>query len=148
MAGTHVAYIIQYINVSLLEAKERKLKKITMSFIKGLFNTVGNAVTGGLAGAAGNFVGGLFDKKNNTEEVMKLQNEMEKERMKYQSELNEEAANRNQLRALEYFNATANYNSPENQRKRLEDAGLNIGLMYGNAGQAGGTGSKIGRAHV
>ena len=54
-----------------------------MSFIKGLFNTVGNAVTGGLAGAAGNFVGGLFDKKDNTEEVMRLQNEMEKERMKY-----------------------------------------------------------------
>ena len=48
-----------------------------MSFIKGLFNTVGNAVTGGLAGAAGNFVGGLFDKRDNTEEVMKLQNEMD-----------------------------------------------------------------------
>lgn len=115
-----------------------------MSFIKGLFNTVGNAVTGGLAGAAGNFVGGLFNREDNTEEIMKLQNEMEKERMKYQSELNEEAANRNQLRALEYFNETANYNSPENQRKRLEDAGLNIGLMYGNAGQAGGTGATGG----
>ena len=115
-----------------------------MSFIKWLFNTVGNAVTGGLAGAAGNFIGGLFDKGDNAEEVMRFQNEMEKERMKYQSELNEEAANRNQLRALEYFNETANYNSPENQRKRLEDAGLNIGLMYGNAGQAGGTGSTGG----
>ena len=32
----------------------------------------------------------------------------------------------------------------KNQRKRLEDAGLNIGLMYGNAGQAGGTGSTGG----
>ena len=32
----------------------------------------------------------------------------------------------------------------KNQRRRLEEAGLNIGLMYGNAGQAGGSGSTGG----
>ena len=115
-----------------------------MGFIDGLFKNVGNAVTGGLAGAAGNFVSGLFQKKDSPKEIMELQNQLEKERMKYQSDLNETAADRNQLRALEYFNQTAEYNNPKNQRRRLEEAGLNIGLMYGNAGQAGGSGSTGG----
>lgn len=115
-----------------------------MGFIDGLFKNVGNAVTGGLAGAAGNFVSGLFSDKDNPKEIMELQNQLEKERMKYQSDLNESAADRNQQRALEYFNQTAEYNNPKNQRRRLEEAGLNIGLMYGNAGQAGGSGATGG----
>ena len=74
-----------------------------MGFIDGLFKNVGNAVTGGLAGAAGNFVSGLFSDKDNPKEIMELQNQLEKERMKYQSDLNEIAADRNQQRALDYF---------------------------------------------
>ena len=115
-----------------------------MGFIDGLFKNVGNAVTGGLAGAAGNFVSGLFSDKDDPKEIMELQSQLEKERMKYQSDLNEIAADRNQQRALDYFNQTAEYNNPKNQRRRLEEAGLNIGLMYGNAGQAGGSGSTGG----
>ena len=34
-------------------------------------------------------------------------------------------------RNLELWNMTNNYNSPLNQRRRLEQAGLNPGLMYG-----------------
>ena len=57
-----------------------------MGFIDGLSKNVGNAVTGGLAGAAGNFVSGLFSDKDNPKEIMELQNQLEKERMKYQSD--------------------------------------------------------------
>lgn len=56
-----------------------------MSFIEGLFKDVGNAVTGGLAGAAGNFVSGLFSdkddpKKNNrvSKSIRKRKNEVPK----------------------------------------------------------------------
>ena len=57
----------------------------------------------------------------------------------------EEMAQRNQQRQNEYFGMTAKYNSAENQKQRLKDAGLNPALMYGSAGSGGaGTGSTGG----
>ena len=65
--------------------------------------------------------------------------------MKYQSELNEAMAQANQQRAYDYFNMTADYNSAKNQKSRLEEAGLNPALMYGQAGSGGaGTGATGG----
>lgn len=55
--------------------------------------------------------------------------------MNKQWELNEQAANANHKRAKELWDYT-NY---ENQVEHLKNAGLNIGLMYGNAGQGGTT---------
>lgn len=51
----------------------------------------------------------------------------------------EKAADNAQKRRFEAFDREAHYNSPEEQMKRLNDAGLNPGLMYGGAGGAGGT---------
>ena len=65
--------------------------------------------------------------------------------MKYQSELNELAAQKNQQRMIDYFNMTAQYNSASSQKQRLEEAGLNPALMYGSAGSGGaGTGATGG----
>ena len=76
---------------------------------------------------------------------MAEQAKYEKENMKYQSELNEAMAQANQQRAYDYFNMTANYNSAKNQKSRLEEAGLNPALMYGQAGSGGaGTGATGG----
>lgn len=76
---------------------------------------------------------------------MKLQNQYEQGNMKYQAELNEQAAQANQQRMIDYFNLTAQYNSASNQVKRLKEAGLNPALMYGQAGTGGaGTGSTGG----
>ena len=65
--------------------------------------------------------------------------------MRYQSELNEAMAEANQQRAYDYFNMTTYYNSAKNQKARLEEAGLNPALMYGQAGSGGaGTGATGG----
>lgn len=111
-----------------------------MGFIKGLISTVGNAVTGGLAGKVGQTIMGLGNNGLTEKEAMDLQNQNEKERMKYQSELNEEAANRSYARNVDFFNLTSEYNSAEKQKQRLIEAGLNPGLMYGGGAVGQGTG--------
>ena len=59
--------------------------------------------------------------------------------------MNEQAAQENQQRMIDYFNLTAQYNSASQQKRRLEEAGLNPALMYGQAGSGGaGTGSTGG----
>ena len=50
------------------------------------------------------------------------------------------AANQSKLqyeRSLSLMNMQNAYNTPEQQRKRLEEAGLNVGLMYGSNGPTG-----------
>lgn len=68
--------------------------------------------------------------------------------LEQQGKLNEQAASTNFKygemaaenaydRQLGLFDYEAEYNSPANQRKRLEDAGLSVGLMYGQGGNGG-----------
>lgn len=51
---------------------------------------------------------------------------------------------------LDFFDIQNDYNHPSNQRKRLESAGLNPALMYGNgaAGGASGQASPIQKADI
>lgn len=119
-----------------------------MGFIKSALGMIGNAATGGLASGIGGLVGGLFGGGTSVKDQKKIMAEQakyEKENMKYQSELNEAMAQANQQRAYDYFNMTAEYNSAKNQKSRLEEAGLNPALMYGQAGSGGaGTGATGG----
>ena len=128
-----------------------------MGSIKSALGMIGGAVkggltggiTGGITGAVGNLIGGLFGGNGSSikdqKEIMKLQNQYEHENMKYQSELNELAAQKNQQRMIDYFDMTAQYNSASNQKQRLKEAGLNPALMYGSAGSGGaGTGATGG----
>lgn len=119
-----------------------------MGFIKSALGMIGNAATGGLASGIGGLVSGLFGggtSMKDQKKIMAEQAKYEKENMKYQSELNEAMAQANQQRAYDYFNMTANYNSAKNQKARLEEAGLNPALMYGQAGSGGaGTGETGG----
>lgn len=64
-----------------------------------------------------------------------VQNKQNKNLMELQAKLNERAADANQERNKEMWDYT-NYG---NQRKHMEDAGLNVGLMYGQGGAGGGT---------
>lgn len=58
---------------------------------------------------------------------------------KYNQKLSEQAFNQN----VEMWNMQNAYNSPIEQRKRLEQAGLNPALMYGNGGGSTGNANQM-----
>lgn len=61
----------------------------------------------------------------------------------FQDKANKSAWQRNRDSEIEFWNMQNEYNSPLNQRKRLEEAGLNPALLYGQSagGVAGNTSS-------
>lgn len=80
--------------------------------------------------AAGGVIGQMFAKKNDRRQISQA-----KKLMALESNNNKELAQYNQGLAMDMWNNT-NYGA---QRKHIEDAGLNVGLMYGSAGQGGST---------
>lgn len=116
--------------------------------------TGANALTGGLV----NGIMGLFGGSKRAEQ---RQYQHEKEMMALQNKYNTQAA----AQSMEYaktmnrinfeqqnqmFDKQAKWNSPEQQKQRLKEAGLNPGLMYGIGGEGGssvssggGTGSEV-----
>lgn len=97
--------------------------------------TIGSAVPGiGTAiGAIGGGIMGLLSGRDNSNETMQQQLQNEKELMGLQNQYNTQMAEGNQQRAKEMWD----YTNFENQRKHLENAGLSVGLMYGNGGAGG-----------
>jgi hypothetical protein len=121
---------------------------------KQVATTGANALTGGLV----NGIMGLFGGNKRAEQ---RQYQHEKEMMALQNKYNTQAA----ARSMEYaktmnqinfeqqnqmFDKQAEWYSPEQQKQRLKEAGLNPGLMYGIGGEGGssvssggGTGSEV-----
>ena len=113
-----------------------------------------NLLTGGIV----NGIMGLFGGSNKAEQ---RQYQHEKEMMALQNKYNTQAA----AQSMEYaktmnrinfeqqnqmFDKQAEWNSPEQQKQRLKEAGLNPSLMYGIGGEGGssvssggGTGSEV-----
>lgn len=89
----------------------------------------------GALGIIGGAIGALtgFNSQKTKEKEMKQAWEYEKKGMALQYQYGQQAAeaaqNRNQ--------AMWDYTNYENQRKHMEDAGLSVGLMYGNGGGQG-----------
>lgn len=124
----------------------------------GLGATLANAATSGLAGAVtggiGSIVsgglgllGGLFKRNNNgfknQQKLMQQAWEYEKEGMGLQYNYGQQAADAEYKRNLQMWKDT-NFGA---QRAEMEDAGLSVGLMYGNGGgqaasTAGGDGMQ------
>lgn len=97
--------------------------------------SIGSAIPGigTAAGAIGGGIIGLFSGSNKSkeqEELMKKAWEYEKEGMGLQYQYGQQAANAEQQRNLDMWNKT-NY---EAQVKHMKNAGLSVGLMYGNGG--------------
>lgn len=95
------------------------------SAIPGL-GTAAGAIVGGLLGLFGRSGSSYKDQKK----LMDRAWEYEKEGMGLQYQYNEQAAQSTQQRNKEMWD----YTNFENQRKHLENAGLSVGLMYGNGG--------------
>lgn len=123
----------------------------------GLGATLAGAATSGLAGAItggiGSIIsgglgllGGLFKKNNglkNQQKLMQQAWEYEKEGMGLQYSYGQQAADAEYKRNLQMWKDT-NFGA---QRAEMEDAGLSVGLMYGNGGgqaasTAGGTATQ------
>lgn len=66
-----------------------------------------------------------------------INNEFQHEANKKEREFNREMSDLEWSRSLEAWNMTNTYNSPVEQRKRLESAGLNPALMYGKSASPG-----------
>ena len=110
---------------------------IGRSFISGLANAGAKGLTGLITGGISRALGLSWSPRQAMQEQLKYNKEI----MAIQNQYQQEAAAKSQEYAKEYWD----YTNAENQAKHLKDAGLNIGLMYGQSG-AGGMGAS-GGAH-
>jgi hypothetical protein len=129
-----------------------------LELAKGAATTAANALTGGLAGGLVNGVFGLLgggNKEKQQREAEERQFQREKELMGLQYDYNSKAAAQTQeyikeMNLINYgqqnqmFDKQAQWNSAEQQKQRLKDAGLNPALMYGIGGEGGSSVSSGG----
>jgi hypothetical protein len=107
------------------------------SFISGLGSTAASAGSGFL----GNALSQAFGLSWSPQKAMEEQWKYNKNIMALQNQYQQQAAEKSQQYAKDYWD----YTNAENQIRHLKNAGLNIGLMYGQSG-AGGMGAS-GGAH-
>ena len=107
------------------------------SFIKGLASSGASSLTGLITGGISQALGLSWSPKR----AMQEQEAYNKRIMALQNQYQQQAAAQSQQYAKDYWD----YTNAENQVKHLKNAGLNIGLMYGQSG-AGGMGAS-GGAH-
>lgn len=107
------------------------------SFISGLGSLAASTGTGFL----GNALSQVFGLSWSPQKAMEEQWKYNKNIMALQNQYQQQAAEKSQQYAKNYWD----YTNTENQVKHLKNAGLNIGLMYGQNG-AGGMGAS-GGAH-
>ena len=105
------------------------------TFTKNLGTGIGNTA-GGLIGTG---LSRLFGLSWGPEKTMHEQWKYNQKIMALQNQYNQQAAAQGQQYAKEYWD----YTNAENQKQHLKNAGLNIGLMYGQSG-AGGMGASGG----
>lgn len=107
------------------------------SFIEGLAGSGASSLTGLITGGISQALGLSWSPKR----AMREQEAYNKRIMALQNQYQQQAAAQSQQYAKDYWD----YTNAENQVKHLKNAGLNIGLMYGQSG-AGGMGAS-GGAH-
>jgi len=107
------------------------------SFISGLASSGASGLTGLLTGGISQILGLSWSPRKAMDEQAKYNRYI----MALQNQYQQGAAAKSQQYAKDYWD----YTNAENQVQHLKDAGLNIGLMYGQSG-AGGMGAS-GGAH-
>lgn len=107
------------------------------SFTEGLASSGASSLTGLITGGLSQALGLSWAPRKAMQEQMKYNKEI----MALQNQYQQQAAAKSQQYAKEYWD----YTNAENQVQHLKNAGLNIGLMYGQSG-AGGMGAS-GGAH-
>lgn len=107
---------------------------------------LGDILTGGVAGAAANFLGGLGGAALDGLGIgpAAQQFKRQKELMEQQYKLNERAASNAYRRTKEMYDYDYDKHTYDAMRKQMEEAGLSVGLMYGGGGSAGVGGGSTG----
>ena len=104
-------------------------------FTEGLASSGSKGIVGALTGGISQALGLTWSPRKAMQEQMKYNKEI----MAIQNQYQQQAAAQSQQYAKEYWD----YTNAENQVRHLKNAGLNIGLMYGQSG-AGGMGATGG----
>ena len=104
-------------------------------FTQGLASSGASGLTGLVTGGLNRLLGLSWSPKKVMEEQLKYNKNI----MALQNQYQQQAAAQSQQYAKEYWD----YTNAENQAQHLKNAGLNIGLMYGQSG-AGGMGASGG----
>ena len=112
-----------------------------MEFGKSFISGLGSSAASAGIGFVGNALSQAFGLSWSPERAMREQEAYNKRLMALQNKYQQEAAAQSQQYAKDYWD----YTNTENQVNHLKNAGLNIGLMYGQNG-AGGMGAS-GGAH-
>lgn len=112
-----------------------------MGFIDTFTSNLGSSVASTGAGFFGNALSQAFGLSWSPQRAMQEQWKYNKNIMALQNQYQQQAAEKSQQYAKDYWD----YTNTENQVNHLKNAGLNIGLMYGQSG-AGGMGAS-GGAH-
>lgn len=111
------------------------------NFEKSFIGGLGSATASSGIGFIGNALSQAFGLSWSPQKAMKEQWKYNKNIMALQNQYQQQAAEKSQQYAKDYWD----YTNAENQIQHLKNAGLNIGLMYGQSG-AGGMGAS-GGAH-
>lgn len=112
-----------------------------MGFGKSFINGLGSSAASTGIGFLGNALSQAFGLSWSPQRAMTEQWKYNKNIMALQNQYQQQAAEKSQQYAKDYWD----YTNTENQVQHLKNAGLNIGLMYGQSG-AGGMGAS-GGAH-
>ena len=110
-----------------------------MGFGKSFIAGLGSAAASTGIGFIGNALSQAFGLSWSPQRAMREQEAYNKRIMALQNQYQQQAAAQSQQYAKDYWN----YTNAENQVNHLKNAGLNIGLMYGQSG-AGGMGASGG----
>lgn len=110
-----------------------------MGFGKSFIAGLGSSVASAGMGFVGNALSQAFGLSWSPEKAMREQEAYNKRIMALQNQYNQQAAEKGQQYAKEYWD----YTNAENQKQHLINAGLNPALMYGQSG-AGGMGASGG----
>lgn len=108
----------------------------------GFLSKLGDAATGGLFSLGGSLVSGLFGSSAQSSankqnmKIAQMNNEYNERMLQKQMDYNSQMYDKQKQDNIDMWHMNNEYNSAQNQRKRLEEAGLNPYLMM-NGGSAG-----------
>lgn len=110
-----------------------------MGFLGDMFSTIGSVASmipgiGSIGGAVASGIGSALGSQLNQDESQAYQKEMMLQNQHWQSAENEKNRQWQSDEWMRQFNASNEYNTPENQAKRLAAAGINPAVAFGSSG--------------